>query len=53
MTKERTPEEHLRYLINIWEEHGNTEEELLIDDLELEIQIETVEHMLKMKGLSF
>lgn len=50
---EKEKQEHLRYLIKIWEDHGNTEEELLIEDLDLDIQIETVEHMLKMKGLEF
>lgn len=44
---------HLQHLIEVWESYGNTEEELLIEDLELDIQIETVEHMLKMKGVSF
>lgn len=56
MTSEETnvtQEERLKYLIKVWEDHGNTEEELLIDDLELDVQIETVEHMLKMKGLEF
>lgn len=44
-------EEHLRKLIELWEAQGNTEEELLIEELELDVKIETVEHMLKMAGI--
>lgn len=44
---------YLQSLIELWEEHGNTAEELLIDDLEPEVQIETVEHMLKMAGIDY
>lgn len=44
-------EAHLRKLIELWEAQGNTEEELLIEELELDIKIETVEHMLKMAGI--
>lgn len=42
----------LHYLIRIWEQQGHTEEELLIDGLDLDVQIETVEHMLKMAGIA-
>ena len=43
----------LERLIRIWEDNGNTREELLIDDLDLDVQIETVEHMLEMACLDF
>lgn len=42
----------LHYLIRIWEQQGHTEEELLIDGLDLDVQVETVEHMLKMAGIA-
>lgn len=46
-------EKHLANLIRIWEENGNDEEELLLDDLDLDVKIETTEHMLKMGGIEF
>ena len=46
-------EKYLKELIRIWEENGNVEEDLLLEDLELDVQIETTEHMLKMAGIEF
>ena len=45
--------EYLNKLITLWEENGNTREELLIEELDFDVQIETVEHMLKMAGIEW
>ena len=50
---ESEKKQYLKKLIAVWEKYGNTEEELLIEDLDLDVQVETVEHMLTMKGLDF